>query len=45
MLEQYAMTMTSTPAKSWTKPEFTRLGRIADVAGGQPVPKENKNNS
>ncbi len=39
------MTKTSIPAKSWTKPEFKRLGRIADVAGANPASIQNKNNS
>ena len=30
---------------TWTKPELVRLGQIADVAGGQPTPIQNANNS
>ncbi len=32
-------------AKGWTKPELEPLGKIADVAGGQPSPIQNVNNS
>lgn len=32
-------------AKGWTKPQLERLGKIADVAGGNPVPRQNVNNS
>lgn len=43
--------MTNTPvtpsqaAQTWVKPELVRLGQIADVAGGQPNPIQNANNS
>ena len=30
---------------TWTKPKLVRLGQIADVAGGQPTPIQNANNS
>lgn len=29
----------------WSKPELVRLGQIADVAGANPVPSQNVNNS
>jgi len=32
-------------AKSWTKPELVRLGKIVDVAGPNPNPTQNGNNS
>lgn len=39
------MTQVSPQKKCWTKPEFKRLGQIKDVAGGQPNPTQNVNNS
>jgi hypothetical protein len=39
------MSQTKTPAKTWTRPALVRLGVIADVAGGNPNPTQNVNNS
>lgn len=39
------MSQVTSQTKSWTKPEFKRLGQIRDVAGGQPSPIQNVNNS
>jgi hypothetical protein len=39
------MQKTAGEAKRWSKPEFKRLGTIANVAGGKPTPIQNKNNS
>jgi hypothetical protein len=36
---------TKSQTKTWTKPELNRLGKLADVAGGQPNPIQNVNNS
>ena len=32
-------------AKTWTKPELVKLGELKDVAGGNPTPVQNVNNS
>ena len=39
------MTKKTAPKAVWTKPELVRLGKIADVAGGSPIPIQNVNNS
>lgn len=39
------MTKNTQPAKSWTKPELAKLGELKDVAGGNPTPVQNANNS
>jgi hypothetical protein len=31
--------------KAWSRPELVRLGRIEDVAGSNPTPRQNANNS
>ncbi len=32
-------------AKTWTKPELVKLGELKDVAGPNPTPVQNANNS
>lgn len=40
-----SMTKTTKTTKTWTRPQLVRLGVIADVAGGNPTPVQNVNNS
>ena len=45
ILEIKLVSKTDQAAKLWTKPELVKLGALKDVAGGNPVPTQNQNNS
>ncbi|PKB14152.1 hypothetical protein B0I00_2783 [Novosphingobium kunmingense] len=39
------MTKVAEKTARWTKPVLTKLGNLKDVAGGNPNPTQNVNNS
>jgi hypothetical protein len=45
ILENTPVSKTDQVAQRWTKPELIKLGALKDVAGGNPNPTQNVNNS